>query len=344
MAIVNTVLTLQDLPAPPEGKTGWPWTEQSESLPDKMPDGSEWPRVSIVTPSYNQGQFIEETIRSILLQGYPNLEYIIIDGSSSDNSVEIITKYETWLAYWVSESDRGQSHAVNKGLNKVSGEIIGWQNSDDFYQPNAFGYAAKMMFSRENPDFLCGVTRYINENHELLYHSSFPYVDKERVDIFIQNQSTFFKSKVIQENHYLDETFQHTMDYDFFWRVILAEYQFLHTNEVLSSFRQHPQAKGTKQIAIANLEFTRLYKNLYSNTNMSPKAKYNALDKLRSFYLNNYRDIQLKEFRENIVELVKLGGWSAMDFSTMLRYLISFLGTSNIRRLRNIKHGKYHDA
>ena len=114
MVLVNTALTLQDLPTPPEDKTGWPWTEQTEVFPDKMPDGSDWPRISIVTPSYNQGQFIEETIRSILLQGYPNLEYIIIDGGSNDNSVEIIKKYEHYLSYWISESDRGQSHAINK--------------------------------------------------------------------------------------------------------------------------------------------------------------------------------------------------------------------------------------
>ena len=83
-----------------------------------------WPRISIVTPSYNQGQFIEETIRSILLQGYSNLEYIIIDGGSTDKSVEIIKKYEPWLSYWVSEKDRGQSHAINKGFGCSTGSFL----------------------------------------------------------------------------------------------------------------------------------------------------------------------------------------------------------------------------
>ena len=89
--------TLEELPPPPPGKTGWPWTEESPQLPDRMPDGSPWPRVTIVTPSLNQGTFIEETIRSVLLQGYPDLEYIIIDGGSTDDSVGAIQKYEKWF-------------------------------------------------------------------------------------------------------------------------------------------------------------------------------------------------------------------------------------------------------
>ncbi|MGB5971795.1 MAG: glycosyltransferase, partial [Nodosilinea sp.] len=98
-----------------------------------MPDGSEWPRVSIVTPSYNQGQFLEETIRSVLLQRYPNLEYIVIDGGSTDNSAEIIEKYQSCITYWVSEKDNGQAHAINKGLKISTGSILGWINSDDLY-------------------------------------------------------------------------------------------------------------------------------------------------------------------------------------------------------------------
>jgi glycosyltransferase involved in cell wall biosynthesis len=134
--------TLRELPAPPAGKIGWPWTEERVQLPDRTNDGREWPSISIVTPSYNQGQFIEETIRSVLLQGYSNLEYFVIDGGSNDESVEVIRKYEPWLTYWVSEPDRGQSNAINKGMKHATGEIVAWLNSDDDYLPGAFSRVA----------------------------------------------------------------------------------------------------------------------------------------------------------------------------------------------------------
>lgn len=127
--------TLEELPPPPPGKTGWPWTEKSPSLADCSFSAGAWPKISIVTPSHNQGQFIEETIRSVLLQGYPDIEYIIIDGGSNDQSVSIIKKYEPWLAHWVSEKDEGQAHAINKGLALSSGTLLGYLNSDDLYCP-----------------------------------------------------------------------------------------------------------------------------------------------------------------------------------------------------------------
>lgn len=113
-----------------------------------MSDGSFWPRICIVTPSYNQGKFIEETIRSVLLQGYPNLEYIVIDGGSTDGSTEVIEKYSRWIKYWVSEKDEGQSDAVNKGFCKATGKIYAYINSDDVYLSGAFSHVAST-FGRE---------------------------------------------------------------------------------------------------------------------------------------------------------------------------------------------------
>lgn len=129
--------TLADLPPPPEGRTGWPWTEAPPPLPGRPAAGGEWPSISLITPSYNQGQYIEETIRSVLLQGYPNLEFFIIDGGSTDETVDIIRKYEPWLSGWVSEKDKGQSDAINKGFARCKGEIFNWMCSDDLLTPGA---------------------------------------------------------------------------------------------------------------------------------------------------------------------------------------------------------------
>lgn len=123
--------SLRELPAPPAGATGWPWTEETPVCRTRMP------RISIVTPSFNQARFLEETIRSVLLQGYDDLEFIVVDGASSDGSVDVIRRYAPWLTRWVSEPDRGQCHAINKGLAASTGEYFNYVNSDDTLAPGA---------------------------------------------------------------------------------------------------------------------------------------------------------------------------------------------------------------
>ena len=146
-----------DLPSPPPGQTGWMWTAESSQNPEKTADSYPLPRITVVTPSYNQGQFIEATIRSVLLQDYPNLEYIIIDGGSTDNSVAIIQKYAPWLAFWVSEKDHGQAHAINKGFARATGDIYAYLNSDDYYEPGALNGCARAF--RDGHQWVVGQVR-----------------------------------------------------------------------------------------------------------------------------------------------------------------------------------------
>ena len=130
---------LAELPPPLAGRSGWPWTEAAPRLPPTLPDGSPWPRLSIVTPSYNRRAFIEESLRSVLLQGYPDLELVVMDGASGDGTGEILDRYRPWIAALESAPDRGWRHAVNKGLARCSGQIATFFSSDDLYLPGAFG-------------------------------------------------------------------------------------------------------------------------------------------------------------------------------------------------------------
>jgi len=158
------------------------------------------PRISIVTPSYNQGEFLEECIDSVLSQNYPNLEYVIMDGGSSDNSVEIIKKYAKYLTYWQSRPDKGQYDAINEGFKRTTGDIMAWLNSDDKYHHHAFFKAAYIFTNHEHVEWITGRISAWNSNGEpsiigehLPLFSRERYLKKNYMDPFIQQESTFWR-------------------------------------------------------------------------------------------------------------------------------------------------------
>ena len=242
--------TLSDLPAPLRGKEGWPWTEETLRLPDSMPDGTPWPKISIVTPSYNQGRFIEETIRSVLLQGYPDLEYIIIDSNSTDNSVEIIRKYEKWLTYWVSEPDEGQSQAINKGFEKATGEIYAWLGSDDYLLKDALKNVAHAYRASPKAGAWCGGSLFVNADGKKTGVRQPPdCLDVETIAAWNENSfgqpACFFSKEAWQQCAPLDENLYYGMDFDL-WIKIAKKFTFEKVAEVLAIERVHKDAKTQK--------------------------------------------------------------------------------------------------
>lgn len=243
---------LYELPSPPEGKNGWPWTEESLKLSERRESDEEWPKVSIVIPSYNQGQYIEETIRSILLQGYPNLECIVVDGGSTDNTLQILKKYEAWFSSCLSESDNGQSNAINKGIKLSNGKWFAWMNSDDIYYKNAF-HKLSEDFST-NIDFLYGKTAFIDENsvESGIQNPPFLNLDKLLLSFYsnqyiIPSQSVFVKMELIDAVGGLDENLCYSMDIDWYIRFRLKNVVYKQYNNVNSGYRIHKDAKSQAQ-------------------------------------------------------------------------------------------------
>jgi glycosyltransferase involved in cell wall biosynthesis len=152
---------LAQLPPPPPGRTGWPWTVET-AMPADLAT-TQWPRITIVMPSYQQASFVEETVRSVLLQNYPNLEFIVNDGGSKDGSAEIISRYAPFLTHFESGPDGGQGAAINKGFDRATGEIMGWINSDDFYLPGAL-FAVARRFLQNDADIVYGDALNLHED------------------------------------------------------------------------------------------------------------------------------------------------------------------------------------
>lgn len=240
---------MADLPPPPAGKTGWPWTEESSTLPDRMADGSEWPRISIVTPSFNQARYIEETLRSVLLQNYPNLEYLVIDGASADESVQVIRKYEPFIDYLISEPDKGQIDALNKGMQRATGSILAFIDSDDFYLPGAFASVARQFQGGEPVDFIYGGCLEVDQaGRELIRHFgnisgvddilSFSKVWRGNRDI-IQPES-FWRRSIFEKTGAFNTKIPASFCYEYWCRMLIAGAIVRRLDQPLACFRFHP--------------------------------------------------------------------------------------------------------
>ena len=204
-----------------------------------------WPKISIVTPSYNQAQFLERTILSVLNQNYPNLEYIIIDGCSNDGSVEIIKKYEKYLAYWVSEKDNGQADAINKGFKIASGDIIAWQNSDDIYLPNTFFMVIKEFKKNYDSDVVFGNIYLIDENDNILKDMRYVPFNLEHLiyyDWNLSSQAVFWKRELFNKVGYL-KNYIVSFDLDWFICVGKVTKNFRFIREFLGGYRIHSESK-----------------------------------------------------------------------------------------------------
>jgi len=229
---------------PPPRKKDWPLTEYT---PESLNSNRKYPKISIVTPSFNQGNYIEETIRSVILQDYPNLEYIIIDGGSTDQTLEIIKKYEPWLAYWVSEPDSGQSNAINKGFARCSGDIVTWLGSDDYLEKDALFKVAEH-YNDANWAVLLGtcIMFYEGTTETLLLDSgqvTFNSLLKTWKMHFCPPQpAMYIRKKVLDELGFLNEDLKYAMDYEL-WLRISKRHKFKFINQNLAYYRVHKASK-----------------------------------------------------------------------------------------------------
>jgi glycosyltransferase involved in cell wall biosynthesis len=218
------------------------------------------PRISIVTPSFNQGRFIEATIRSVLDQNYPNLEYIVMDGGSTDESVDIIRRYADRLAFWTSSKDDGAADAIRQGFARATGDILAYINSDDIYLPYSLDSVAQAM-ADSRTDVVFGNAFWIDsDGRPIGERRQTPFVAMGYLygGFDLQQPSVFWRRPVYDRVGGMDATYRFAFDTDLFVRFVRAGARFAHLNRPLSSFRIHPQSKSSNEIDRCAAELDRL--------------------------------------------------------------------------------------
>ncbi|MBK7430399.1 MAG: glycosyltransferase [Bacteroidetes bacterium] len=261
-------------------------------------------KISVVIPSYNQGEFLEETIQSIISQEYPNLEIILIDGNSSDNSLEIINKYSGHFKYWVSEKDSGQSEAINKGLQRCTGDIATWLCSDDLFTPGAL-QKVNQVFSALPQDvgLIHGSSIIFSEKKTIR-------INKGNIDDSLENMlsgmtfpqpSAFFRRSLLEKTGFLDESLHFGMDYDLFSKfAIISKFQFV--DHTLSKYRLHTESKSVSSVSKFIDDWSKVFVGIAEAAKF--ESALNVLKELDIYTVKNDSTYQffVKHFKpENII-------------------------------------------
>ncbi len=226
--------------------------------------------VSIITPSYNQAKYLEQTILSVLEQDYPRMEYIVIDGASTDGSVEIIQKYAGRLAHWESVKDNGQADAINKGFAHATGEIVAWLNSDDYYLPGTISAAVKVF--EENPDVVLVYANMlaVDESGQTFNTLTYKQLTLEDLLCFqiIGQPAVFMRRSALQKTSGLDLTFHFLLDH-LLWIKIAKQGRILHINQTWSAARYHAEAKNVAKAAEFGREAFRILETIAQDKDLA---------------------------------------------------------------------------
>ncbi len=226
--------------------------------------------VSIITPSYNQAKYLEQTILSVLDQDHPSIEYIVVDGASTDESVEIIKKYADKLAYWESTKDNGQADAINKGFARATGEIVAWLNSDDYYLPGTVSAAVKVF--EENPDVVMvyGNMLAVDENGVTFNTLTYQQLTLEDLLCFqiIGQPAVFMRRSVLRKTNGLNLTFHFLLDH-LLWIQVAKQGRFLHVDQTWAAARYHAEAKNVAQAAEFGREAFRILETIAQDKDLA---------------------------------------------------------------------------
>jgi hypothetical protein len=307
--------SLADLPAPPAGKRGWPWTEESATV---RAGAAPPPSISVVVPSYQQGAFLEETLRSVLLQGYPALELLVMDGGSTDETVAVIKKYEPWIAGWVSEKDGGQSAAINKGWRRARGDLVTWLNSDDLLLPGWAEAASAAFVADPALDLVyCDVNIVDQDSRFQSLYEGTPAVPEP---ILVQWRTPFaqqgflVRRAVVEAGGYVDESLHFAMDTELWLRLILAGRKFQHIPRPLGAVRVHPATKTSHLYRVHAANMLEVTKRFVEN--VPPSLQGLAEQARRRRHWNaahiNYDNRDHVEARRSALRHLGDDGWRAL--------------------------------